>query len=135
MACVKILHLPTFLEYLERMKDVSFLLQPHWSCLAWLLCAPMYQHSQELRHWKMAKAWGPTVQHRKRHSIFWNRTWWKILCKKECIYTYDWITMLYSRNWHNTVNQLYSNKIFFKKKPESKAQIPDSTQIALYNEF
>ena len=48
---------------------------------------------------------------------------------------YDWVTMLYSRNWHNTVNQLYSNKIFFKKKPESKTQIPGSTQIALYNEF
>ena len=24
---------------------------------------------------------------------------------------YDWVTMLYSRNWHNSVNQLY-----FKKK-------------------
>ena len=22
------------------------------------------------------------------------------------IYMYDWVTMLYSRNWHNTVNQL-----------------------------
>ena len=26
------------------------------------------------------------------------------------IYTYDWVTMLYSRNWHNIVNQLYFNK-------------------------
>ena len=26
-----------------------------------------------------------------------------------CICTHDWVTMLYSRNWHNTVNQLYSN--------------------------
>ena len=23
---------------------------------------------------------------------------------------YDWVTLLYSRNWHNTVNQLYFNK-------------------------
>ena len=23
---------------------------------------------------------------------------------------YDWVTMLYSRNWHNTVNQLYFNR-------------------------
>ena len=29
------------------------------------------------------------------------------------ICVYDWVTLLYSRNWHNTVNQLYSNN---KKK-------------------
>ena len=29
---------------------------------------------------------------------------------------HDWVTLLYSRNWHNTVNQLHSNKIFFKKR-------------------
>ena len=32
---------------------------------------------------------------------------------KECIYMYNGITWLYSRDWHNIVNQLYSNK---KKK-------------------
>ena len=26
------------------------------------------------------------------------------------LYIYDWITFLYSRNWHNIVNQLYFNK-------------------------
>ena len=26
---------------------------------------------------------------------------------------YDWVTLLYDRNWHNTVNQLYLNKKFF----------------------
>ena len=31
------------------------------------------------------------------------------------VYIYDWVTMLYSRNRHNTENQLYSNKIKFKK--------------------
>ena len=30
-------------------------------------------------------------------------------------YMYDWITLLYSRNWYNTINSLYSNKKFFKK--------------------
>ena len=29
---------------------------------------------------------------------------------------YNWFTLLYSRNWHNVVNQLYSNKIKKKKK-------------------
>ena len=33
--------------------------------------------------------------------------------EKECMYIYDWVTLLSSRNWQNTVNQLY-----FKKKIE-----------------
>ena len=32
----------------------------------------------------------------------------------ECIYMYNWITLLYCRNQHNIVNQLYFNKINFK---------------------
>ena len=28
---------------------------------------------------------------------------------------YDWVTLMYSRNWHNTVNQIYFN---LKKKNE-----------------
>jgi len=30
-----------------------------------------------------------------------------------CICIYDWVTVLYSRNWHNTVNQLHFNKNIF----------------------
>ena len=33
--------------------------------------------------------------------------------KKECQYVYNWVTLLYSRDWHNIVNQLYFN---LKKK-------------------
>ena len=33
---------------------------------------------------------------------------------RECIHMYDWITLLYHRNWYNTVNQLYFN--FLKKE-------------------
>ena len=33
--------------------------------------------------------------------------------KKEQTYVYNWVTLLYSRDWHNIVNQLYVNK--FKK--------------------
>ena len=29
--------------------------------------------------------------------------------KKECIYVYNLVTLLYSRDWHSTVNQLYFN--------------------------
>ena len=34
---------------------------------------------------------------------------------KKCIYMYDWVTWLYSRNWHNIVKQLYFNKKFLKE--------------------
>ena len=34
-------------------------------------------------------------------------------CKyRECIYTYDWVTLLHSRNWHTIVNQIYFNQKF-----------------------
>ena len=33
---------------------------------------------------------------------------------------YDWITLLYSRNWHNTVSQLYFN---LKKRKKTFADI------------
>ena len=33
---------------------------------------------------------------------------------------YDWVTLLYSRNWHNTVNQLYFAKKYMCKKKERK---------------
>ena len=30
--------------------------------------------------------------------------------KKERLYVYNWVTLLYSRDWHDIVNQLYFNK-------------------------
>ena len=30
--------------------------------------------------------------------------------KKECIYVYNWATLLYNRDWYNIVNQPYFNK-------------------------
>ena len=34
--------------------------------------------------------------------------------KKECIYMYNWVTLLHSRNWHNIVSQLYFSTKFKK---------------------
>ena len=31
--------------------------------------------------------------------------------KRMYIYMQDWVTLLYSRNWHDTVNKNYLNKI------------------------
>ena len=36
--------------------------------------------------------------------------------KKECLYVYNWVTLLYSRDWHSTVNQLSFSKNNNKKK-------------------
>ena len=47
--------------------------------------------------------------------------------RKRCVYIYvyvcDWVAMLYSRNWHNITNQLYSNKNKRKNKNIFKMQI------------
>ena len=43
-------------------------------------------------------------------QVSWDRTWWKMVGEKECIYVFDLVTVLYSRNRHNTVNQLYSRE-------------------------
>ena len=54
------------------------------------------------------------------------RTWWKIVWEKECMYMYDRVNILYSRNWHNTVNQLYFNnkncECRFKKRKEKEVK-------------
>ena len=63
---------------------------------------------------RMDKQWGPTVQHRDSHQISSDSTRWKIEWEKECVCVYvniyiywnDQATMLCSRNWHNTLNQL-----------------------------
>ena len=36
------------------------------------------------------------------------------------MYTYNWLTLLHTWNEHNIVNQLYSNKIFFKKQKDAR---------------
>ena len=36
---------------------------------------------------------------------------------------YNWVTLLYSRDWHNTVNQLYFNKKIFKRNKNKHRKI------------
>ena len=45
--------------------------------------------------------------------------------KNECICVYNWVTLLYSRDWHNIVNQLYFNKKS-KNRQSLKEQNPRS---------
>ena len=51
---------------------------------------------------------GTSHQHWKHIS-----GWPLAVGSQECTYMHNWVTMLYSRNWHNTVNQLYSKKQVF----------------------
>ena len=78
----------------------------------WLKNLLPYQEDSLVVPWKfrMDKQRCPTIKHRELCPISWSRTWWKIVREKKCIYMYDWVTILHSQNWHNTVNQLYTNK-------------------------
>ena len=40
-----------------------------------------------------------------------------------CVYIYDWVTLLHSRNCQNIVNQLYFNKNFLIKKKKQPVPI------------
>ena len=60
----------------------------------------------------MEKQGGPKVQHRELYQVSYDRTRQRIIGDKGCIYMCNWATLLYSRNWYDTVNQLYFN---FKK--------------------
>ena len=57
------------------------------------------------------KWWDPVVWHRELYYLVTgDGTWWRIMWEKEYIYVCvrerDWVTLLYSRNWQNTVNQV-----------------------------
>ena len=38
------------------------------------------------------------------YQITCNGAVWKIVWEKEWMYMYDWVTLLYSRNWQNIIN-------------------------------
>ena len=39
--------------------------------------------------------------------------------KKGCMYMYNWIILLYSRDYHNIVNKLYFNKTLKNENEKS----------------
>ena len=56
----------------------------------------------------------------------------KIMCTYMCVCVYNWVTLLYNRNWHNIVNQLYFN---FKKVKKNKNDFHLFTEIDLLNQL
>ena len=65
---------------------------------------------------RVDEQWGPTVQHPELYPGSWDRPRWKITWEGECVYVRAWVTLLYGRNWHNTVHQLHFNKTLIKNK-------------------
>ena len=49
-----------------------------------------------------------TVQHREPYSVLCGYLNEKEIQKRGSMYTYSWFILLYSKNWHSTVKQLYS---------------------------
>ena len=47
---------------------------------------------------------GPAVLHRKLYPVFCDNLCRKIIRENGYVYIYDWVTLLYSRNYHNLVN-------------------------------
>ena len=80
---------------------------------------------QTITFW-VDKQWGPSVQHRELYPIFWDRTWWKIVWEKECVYACVYVcvcvcvcvcmtgSLSCAAEIDNTINQLYSNKKYLK---------------------
>ena len=49
----------------------------------------------------------------------WNSEVQQRECARKTVYVDAWVTLLFSRNWHNMVNQLYVNEKLFKKLKQS----------------
>ena len=56
------------------------------------------------------------ITQRTLHNILWWSIWENNLKNNGCLYMYSWITLLYSKNYHNIVNQLHFKKNFKKWK-------------------
>ena len=74
--------------------------------------------------------WGPAVSHRELQPTFGDRPEWK----RVCVYIWITIALLYSRNKHHIVNQLYFNKIdennnkTLKKQQKTHHSFPEEFQ-------
>ena len=58
----------------------------------------------------MIGQWGPVVQHRELCPILCDNLYGKRTWKIVDVYTCNWITLSYSSNYRNIVNQIYFNK-------------------------
>ena len=61
----------------------------------WHMYAAVYEITGQQR---------PAVQHRELYPVFCDNMWEKILRENGYVYMYDWVTLLYGRNYHNLVN-------------------------------
>ena len=78
--------------------------------------------------WPMRTCW---ITQRTLPNILWNM-WEKNLKENECVYVYNWITLLYSRNDHKIVNQLCLNKI---KNKDGSLRLGGHNKSSVLNKF
>ena len=53
--------------------------------------------------------------------------------RKGMYISYDWVTRLYSRNWHNMLNQLYSKKKGREQQRDYVLESPRVSMCCLWN--
>ena len=53
-------------------------------------------------------------------NTLWWSMWEKNMKENGCVYMYNWIALLYSKNYHKLVNQLYFNKTSKNEKKKKK---------------
>ena len=64
-----------------------------------------------------------SATHRSKPKYFVITYMEKNLKKNGCVYMHTWITLLYSRHYHNIINQLYFNKTLKNKATENKRMV------------
>ena len=82
-----------------------------------------YAHWGIWNDWPMETGYGAQ---RTVPNIQWQSMWEKNLKENVCMYMHNWITLLYSRNYYDLVNQLYVNKTLKKEKRREKEKGPQS---------
>ena len=81
---------------------------------AWWNKRQAWKYLQEIEDYKMwlnqfEKEVNGTSRNTKSHNWNFKMQWKKSICM------YNWITLLYTWNWHSVINQLYFNSSFLNK--------------------
>ena len=85
-------------------------------------------------HWGIWNDWlmgTCRIEQRSLPSILWWSMWEKNLKENGCVYMYNWITLLYSRNYLNIVKQLCFNNTLKTWKTNKTHECPVTNTYVL----
>ena len=80
----------------------------------------VYAYCGILNDWTMGTCY---IAQRTLPNILCWTTWEKSMKENGCVFMYNWITLLYIRNYQSIVNQLYFNKTLKNEKTKQKMEI------------